>query len=155
MTTSVSSAQTINSTGNVSFRTHPLTEADIAIPRYVLAICGDKSPFDTAVIVEINQYRQETKKLRTADALLKGYDAEIASVYRAAAAADSMRAAYIALLASKDRLIVSKDQTIRQMGEQFDALLKLQAPRPTWFARNKFWLGILTGGAVSAYICLK
>lgn len=126
-----------------------------APPKYIKVLRGQVSPFDTAVLVEINQYRLETKKLRAADALLKGYDNEIAHLYRAAADCDSLRAATTALIASKDRQIASKELTIQQLNDQFDALLKLQAPRPNWFTRNKFWIGIAAGAAVSAYICLK
>lgn len=123
--------------------------------KYVKATRGQAVPFDTAVIVEIGQYRVETKKLRAADALIRGYDSEILGVYRELALSDSLRSADAALIDSKDRQLAIKDQTISQLNQQFNALLQLKQPRPNWFARNKFWIGIITGGAVSAYICLK
>ncbi len=123
--------------------------------KYVLSVKGDRVPFDTAVITEITQYRAETKKLKAAEQLLSGYETEILSLSRVSDICDSLQDADRAIIASKDRVIQGKDQTIKQLNEQFSALLKIQAPRRTWFDRNKLWVGLIAGGAVSAYICSK
>lgn len=123
--------------------------------KYIKATKGTPVPFDTAVITEIGQYRAETKKLKAADQLLQGYEIEILSMSRISAICDSLHEADRGLMASQDRQLQIKEHTIKQLNEQFNALLKLQAPRRTWFDRNKFWVGLIAGGGVSAYICLK
>lgn len=123
--------------------------------KYTKAVKGDRVQFDTAVIVEIGQYRAETKKLRAADQLLRGYETEILSMSRISSICDSLHEADRGLIASQDRMLRIKEHTIGQLTDQFNALLKIQAPRKTWFDRNKFWVGLIAGGGVSAYICSK
>lgn len=123
--------------------------------KYTKAVKGDRVQFDTAVIIEINQYRAETKKLRAADQLLRGYETEILSMSRISSICDSLHEADRGLMASQDRMLQIKEHTISKLNEQFAALLKIQAPRKSWFDRNKFWVGLIAGGGVSAYICSK
>src|SRR5687768_14441004 len=99
--------------------------------KYTKAVKGDRVQFDTAVIIEINQYRAETKKLKAADQLLRGYETEILSMSRISSICDSLHEADRGLIASQDRMLRIKEHTISQLNEQFAALLKIQAPRKT------------------------
>lgn len=124
--------------------------------QYTKAVRGDRVPYDTAVITEIHTYRAESKKLKAAYALLKGYDREVASVYSELATKDSLLTTASLIILSKDRLLETKQQTIVSLQASIQQLTKLALPqRKTWWTRNKFWLGLLAGAGASAYICTK
>lgn len=122
--------------------------------QYLKAVRGTAVPFDTAVIIEIGQYRLETKKLRLANLLVNSYGDESAGLYRQAIICDSLHMLDSAMIASFRRLVDSKDYIIAAQRDNMQMLLKLSVPHETWWSKNKLWISFIAGGAVS-YICFK
>lgn len=133
-----------------------LLTGQISNGQYIKAKKGDVVPFDTAVITNITQYRAETEKLKTADTLLKGYREEVKNLYAEISIQAGMITESQAGIASRERLLLSKEETITRLNSQFIEMAKLAAaPRRTWWVKNKVWVGLVAGLAGGYYICTK
>lgn len=117
---------------------------------YKLLLKGEASPYDSAVAIEINRYRQETVKLRTAETVIESLQEEVelqkltSIKYKELA---EQRSLSIDLL---QREVERKDKLNQKLVDDSIAGLE-KALNRKWFEKPEIWVGV----AVAVIVLIK
>lgn len=117
--------------------------------QYTLLRKGEKCPYDTAVAVRIDVYRIESQKLTICDQYITQQNKEIDSLKSFISNSEKIFIQQNNLLQLCQNYNLQKENTIKQLSENFDNLFQLCNKKPNWLQRNKFIIGLTTGIATT------
>lgn len=122
--------------------------AQISNAQYDLALKGDKVKYDSAVVIEIKTYRQESLKLKTADSLINGFRQQLILKER-----ENDKLTTIIENNDKYLLILKeanerKDKILEQTRKDCDNAIN-ELSKTKWYNRKELWLA---GGFIIASI---
>ena len=117
---------------------------------------GQRSPFDTAVAVNLPQYRLETLKFDLCDSLITALqsitDNQNKQIFLLEERVENLRE----LTAAYEAQITRKNAVNVDLMNEYGRLSKSYAKERTWFKRNGKWLcfgvGVAVGGTITYYI---
>jgi len=123
---------------------------------YSLMTKGQRSPFDTAVAVNIRQYRAETLKFDLCDSLITALqlitDNQNKQILILEKRVENLRE----LTAAYEAEITRKNAVNVDLMNEYGRLSKAYGKERTWLKRNGKWLwfgaGIIVGGTVTYYV---
>jgi len=113
--------------------------------QYIKLYYNDKCPFDTAVAIQINTYRAESRKLSLADSILSNFDKQIVEYKILNTQKDSALMFLYRINLLSDKEIDQKNRTINDLSSTFDKIVELNKKQNTWFNRNKLAIGFVSG----------
>jgi hypothetical protein len=112
---------------------------------------GQRCPFDTAVAINIGQYRLETLKFDLCDSLVATFEAQLATFEREVATLREMNT-------NCETEIIRKNTVIEAYRIEYDIINKAYAREKTWFRKNEWWVGFGVGvvaGSVATYYIIR
>jgi hypothetical protein len=122
--------------------------------QYTLLRKGEKCPYDTAVATKIDVWRLESAKLTKADSLINQQNREIDSLKTFIISSEKIFAhqhqMYNLCLDNNE----AKSRTIADLNKNFENLLAVCNKPKSWFERNKFAVGLITGLSSSFIILI-
>lgn len=121
---------------------------------YLLLTKGQRCPYDTAVAIKIDTYRTETLKMETADSVIFRKSLEIAELRQFVLKSNKLFATQAEMYAQAITHIEIKDNTILELSNNFDNLMKTCNTKENWFKRNKLAVGFFTG-FIATFITFK
>lgn len=101
--------------------------------QYKLLLHGDPSPFDTGVVITINRYRLETRKLRLADTLIHQMIFENNSRIRERALEDSIKVHQVLMMRTLAQGSKDKDETIKTLNTNYNSLFHQATIPKRWY----------------------
>jgi predicted nucleic acid-binding Zn-ribbon protein len=120
--------------------------------QYKLVTRGQVNTYDSAVVVELTQYRALRFKLTTADNYIKSLKTEIDTL-RAENAAWRGLSGQLATLSSKHEQFEQVNaNSFKNLNEKFNDLLREATKPKKWYHRTGV---LICAGAVSAYILTR
>jgi uncharacterized coiled-coil protein SlyX len=123
-----------------------------ALAQYQKAAKGEPVPFDTAVIVELGEYRKIRSKVLLADSLVQSLSFSLSLSLQAIAQQDSTISAQAFTIAAQEKTIARKDEVIQQVSTRFDELNKLATRPKRWYQKDGLKYGL---GAAAMLLIIK
>ena len=116
---------------------------------YALITGGQECPFDTAVAIQINQYRVESESFNLCDSLIYDYQEYAISLERQSEIQDSLLAINKIKIKEKDNIISSKSELNNKLFIAYNVLYEEATRKKKIWQRPEFFIGI---GTVIGYI---
>lgn len=121
--------------------------------QYTFVLKGDKSPYDSGVVVAIQRYRMESTKLKLADRLIDSLVFEIKSI-----TSENFKSRQLIAVKDTEISVLKKDRadqkvTITSLSDSFNALSKLEEDK--WYKKvlkspvTWFVFGVVTTKIIS------
>lgn len=107
---------------------------------YKLLLQGERSPYDTAVAIELPTYRFETWKLQTADQLIDSLSVEIDSLYQERQLSATVIQSQEHIIDIQVKTINRTDSTLDRIDENYKALVAVVTAPDPWYERVPGWL---------------
>lgn len=111
---------------------------------YTMLLKSEKSPYDTAVAIEIKTYRIETTKLRFADIVIDSLSSENVSLRKEIDAADTVMKWQAVTITTQDDLIQKSETRWTDLNSNYQQIFKLiqEKDEPEKWYKNKYlWIG--------------
>lgn len=107
---------------------------------YKLLLKGEKSPYDSGVVIHLPTYRIETKKLKSADALIDSLLSENKSLGDEVTIDNEIRKNDIFIIDTQAKALVGKDSAIVGLSQNYNELHKIAtAPIPLFQRPAVIW----------------
>ena len=117
---------------------------------------GQRSPFDTAVAINIGQYRVETMKFDLCDSLITTLQSITDNQQKQILTLEGRVSNLQILNGTYEMELERKALVNNQLLMEYDRLNKAYSKERTWFKRNGKWLwfgaGIIVGGTATYYV---
>lgn len=102
---------------------------------YKLLLKGEKSPYDSGVVIHLPTYRVETLKLKSADVLIDSLSSEIKSLSGEVAISDSIRKNDKFIIEVQAKALNGKDTTIAALAGNYNELHTIAIAPDPFFQR--------------------
>lgn len=119
-------------------------EASSQYDRYAKLIRGEKSPLDTAVAIQIAEYRAIRFKVSIADSLIRSMRDEIEQLNLLSREKDTVNIIQSKMLVLDQAIIDEHSKTISDLSKSIDVFAKNADTKSPWYTD---WKIVLPGGA--------
>jgi len=109
--------------------------------KYSKLFKGDRSPYDTGVIIELSEYRKIRIKVNYADSIIRSLNREISNSYSIIKQRDSIQLIMLKLIESKENQVARQSQLIESINKDFDALYNASNRKKKFFQKQSYMLG--------------
>lgn len=120
-----------------------------ACAQYRKVLKAESSPYDTAVLIQIQEYRKIRIKVTFADSLINSLNMELSKSRLIVQQKDSSQSILIEIQKASAVTISRQAETIQSVSKSFDDLNKLVSAPTPWI--KKPWV-IFSGGAIVGII---
>jgi hypothetical protein len=117
------------------------------ISPYTFSLKGRPSPYDSAVTIQIAEYRKIRIKITTADSLVDALSSEINQLLTLVDKQDQANRILLDLTSRQEKTIARKDETIQDLSGQFDKLYETTVSKKKFYQTNGFKYG--AGGTLA------
>jgi hypothetical protein len=119
---------------------------------YTFSLKGRPSPYDSAVIIQIAEYRKIRIKVTTADSLVDALSTEINQLLTLVDKQDQANRILVDLTSRQEATISRKEETIEDLSDQFDRLYEKSVSKKKFYQTNGFKYG---AGGIGALLIRK
>lgn len=109
--------------------------------QYTFILKNERSPYDSGVVVRIDRYRLETKKIKLGSRLIDSLTFEIKSLTREVYKSDSL----ISITDFENRILKKDKEDSKKTTERLSAILDKSLEAPKWYEKVLkspwFWFG--------------
>ena len=113
---------------------------------------GKPSPYDSAVVIDLPQYRVIRYKLTTADTYILSLKKQVDSLKSEIKIWDELNLKFIALDSANEVSRQRNEQSFKELNKSFDRLLSEATKPKKWYEKPIVWIG---GGALATWLLTR